>query len=233
MKARNGIWISPLLLIVMGLLLILTNGCSKKDENPSGSITDKDGNVYTSVTIGTQVWMVENLKTTKYNDGISIPIITDVSGWSNLITPAYGWYDNDASTYKTTYGALYNWYAVNTGKLCPTGWRVPTDAEWTTLTDYFGGESEAGDKLKEGGTTHWEAPNDGATNESGFTALPGGTGGLGSYNAIGTVAYLWSSTVSQYDDTYAWHREMYNDRHSAEKWSLPKHTAHSVRCLKD
>jgi uncharacterized protein (TIGR02145 family) len=173
MKTKNRIPLFPLL--VMGLILILTNSCSKDEgnNNPSTTITDKDGNVYTSVTIGTQVWMVENLKTTKYNYGTEIPNVTDNTEWSNLTTPAYCWYDNDI-TKKTPFGALYNFYAVNTGTLCPTGWHVPSNTEWTTLFNYAGGLAVAGGKLKETGTTHWNAPNTGATDEYGFKYLPGG-----------------------------------------------------------
>ena len=105
------------------------------------NVVDIDGNVYHTVTIGTQVWMVENLKTTRYNDGTAIPLVTDGTAWAALTTPGYCWYNNDSATYKNTYGALYNWYAVNTGKLAPTGWHVPTDSEWTVLTTYLGGES--------------------------------------------------------------------------------------------
>ena len=117
-----------------------------------------------------------NLKTTKYNDGTSIPNVTNDTSWSNLTTGAYCWYNNDVS-YKNPYGALYNWYAVNTGKLAPKGWHVPSDAEWTTLITYLGGESIAGGKLKEAGTTHWLSPNTEATNSTGFSALPGGRRG--------------------------------------------------------
>ena len=131
---KNKIWVCPL--ILMGLVIILTNSCNKDDNNPV-SITDKDGNVYTSVTIGTQVWMKENLKTTKYNDGTAIPLVTDGAAWESLTTPGYCWYNNDAATYKATYGALYNRYTANSGKLCPAGWHVPADSEWTTLTDYL------------------------------------------------------------------------------------------------
>jgi uncharacterized protein (TIGR02145 family) len=193
MKTKNGIWISPLLLIVMGLLLILTYSCDGKDEEPTDKITDKDGNVYTSITIGTQVWMVENLKTTKYNDGSAIPNVTDNTEWTNLTTRAYCWYDNDALTYKTPYGAMYNRYAVNTGKLCPTGWHVPSDAEWTTLITFLGGVDIAGGKLKEAGTSHWETPNYG-THESGFTALPGGErNGTYFFLGIGSYGLYWTS----------------------------------------
>ena len=126
-----------ILLSTMLLTIIMLVSCSKKDDpnNTVNTVTDKDDNVYHTVTIGTQTWMAENLKTTKYNDGTAIPLVTDSTAWTSLLTPAYCWYNYDATTYKNTYGALYNWYAVNTGKLAPIGWHVATDAEWTTLTD--------------------------------------------------------------------------------------------------
>ncbi|MFZ4572381.1 MAG: fibrobacter succinogenes major paralogous domain-containing protein [Bacteroidales bacterium] len=131
--------------------LLILSSCSKNtDGNPApipGTTTDVDGNLYHSVTIGTQVWMDENLKTTKYNDGSSIPLVTDSIAWINMTTPGYCWYHNNAAAYKNTYGALYNWYAVNTGKLAPTGWHVPTDAEWTILVAYLGGELLAGGRI--------------------------------------------------------------------------------------
>ena len=121
-------------------------------QGTGGTVTDIDGNVYHTVTIGTQTWMVENLKTTKYNDGTAIPLVTDSTAWLNLTTPGYCWYNNDAATYKNTYGALYNWFTVNTSKLAPSGWHVPTDAEWTTLITYLGGETVAGGQMKSTGT---------------------------------------------------------------------------------
>jgi len=215
----------------MGLVLILTNSC-KKEEEETGGLTDKDGNVYTSVTIGTQEWMVENLKTTKYNDGSSIPLVTGNAEWEALTTPGYCWYDNDI-TNKTPYGALYNWYAVNTGKLCPTGWHVPTDAEWTTLTTYLGGESVAGGKLKEAGTTHWASPNTGAMDEYDFMALPGGGryGGSGYFSDVGYYGYWWSSTG--YDATLAWFRLISCDYEAVGYGSYYKRYGLSVRCVKD
>lgn len=165
------------------------------------TVTDIDGNVYTTVIIGTQAWLVENLKTTKYNDGAAIPLVTDTSAWGALTTPGYCWYNNDIG-YKTPYGALYNWYAVGTGKLAPAGWRVPTETDWATLISFIGGGSVAGGKLKEVGTAHWSSPNTGATNETGFTAVPGG----GRISIFGGYAfinmpwwnYLWSSTAYAY-----------------------------------
>jgi uncharacterized protein (TIGR02145 family) len=136
-------------------------------------VKDVDGNIYNTVTIGTQVWMAEDLKTTRYNDGTAIPYVEGDLEWKNLRSDAYCWFNNDESN-KTAYGALYNWYTTNTGKLCPVGWHVPSNSDWETLINYCGGWEVAGGKLKEAGTAHWEAPNIGATNEFGFTALPGG-----------------------------------------------------------
>jgi len=198
MKTKNRIWICPL--IVTGLVLILTHSC-KKDVEPADKITDKDGNVYTSVTIGTQVWMVENLKTTKYNDGKDIPEVTDGNQWRTLTTAAYCWYNNDASTYKTPYGALYNWWVVNTGILCPSGWHVPTDADMNTLITFLGGIGNAGNKLKEEGMAHWNTFNTAATNESGFTALPGETrdGAGGGFSPLGNNVWYWYNNTSVAD----------------------------------
>jgi len=143
-----------------------SSSCKKKDDNnnpttTAGKVTDIDGNVYDTVKIGTQIWIIENLKTTKYNDGTSIPMVTDSAAWINLTTPGYCWHKNTSASYKNTYGALYNWYAVNTGKLAPKGWHVPSDAEWTTLITYLGGDSIAGGKMKETGMSHWFSPNTG------------------------------------------------------------------------
>lgn len=194
-------------------------------------LKDADGNVYTSVTMGTQTWMVENLKTTKYNDGTSIPNVTVDATWAALTTPAYCWYNNNAA-YKPTYGALYNWYTVNTGKLCPAGWHVPTEAEWTTLTDYLGGASVAGGKLKESGTAHWSSPNTGATNESGFTALPGGFRSVdGTCYFVVFNGFWWSSTESS--ATYAWLRFVLYDYAGVVRDSGEKPAGFSVRCVRD
>jgi uncharacterized protein (TIGR02145 family) len=137
-------------------------------------LTDADGNEYKTVIIGEQIWMAENLKTTKYNDGTSIPLITDGTTWSTYNDGAYCYFANDTNN-QIIYGNLYNWYAVvDNRKLCPSGWHVPTMNDVNNLRTYLGGESIAGGKLKEVGTTHWMSPNTGATNESGFTALPSG-----------------------------------------------------------
>ncbi len=178
----------------MGLFLLLASSCEKDDnidpssDNTNGkttaifnhaitydTMTDQNGNVYKTVTIGTQTWMAENLRTTKYNDGATISKVTDNNKWEGLSAGAYCNYNNTNSIEDiASYGRLYNWHAINTGKLAPIGWHVPTYNEWYTLISYLGGQDVAGGKLKETGTSHWGIPNSGATNETGFTALPGG-----------------------------------------------------------
>src|SRR5574344_208767 len=196
-----------------------------------GSMTDIDGNTYKTVTIGTQTWMAENLKVTKYNDGIAIPNVTDNTAWGELTTGALCDYGNTPSN-SETYGKLYNWYAVKTGKLCPTGWHVPSDAEWTELTDYLGGTSVAGDKLKETGSTHWSNLRTGATNETGFTALPGGYRlSSGSFLDIGSDGSWWSATESHTD--YAWSRSMNYGSSDVDRGTNHKELGFSVRCVRD
>ncbi len=200
---KNKSKIRMAILAILGIALIGTSSCKKnktvKLTPNDGTVKDADGNVYHTAKIGEQVWMLENLKTTKYNDGTPITNVTDNMAWGNLTTGAYCWYNNDDKN-KTPYGALYNFYAVKTGKLCPTGWHVPSDAEWKTLETFLGGADIAGGQLKEIGTVHWEAPNSDATNSSGFTALPGGvrTGKNtnGAFNSLNTRGFWWSSTPS-------------------------------------
>ncbi len=224
---------SPLVkihLIIISVLFILIASSCKKDDADT-TVTDIDGNVYNTVSIGLQVWMKENLKTTKYNDGTAIPNVTDNTAWRNSTTSAYCWYDNDISN-KELYGALYNWYAVNTGKLCPKGWHSPTDAELTTLSDCLGGDDIAGGKLKEMGTTHWASPNEDATNESGFTALPGGYRNWdGNFNHAGSYTCIWSS--SELNDLEAWFREIYGWKPDFTNSEDVKEYGFSVRCVKD
>ncbi len=199
-------------------------------------VSDIDGNTYKTVQIGTQVWMAENLKIAKYNDGTMIPNITDDNLWSNLTSGAWVYCNNDASN-NSKYGKLYNWYAVspttNENKnLCPRGWHVPTNAEWTVLIDYLGGASVAGGKMKEAGTKNWKTPNRDATNTSLFTGLPGGYRySNGNYSDIGDGGDWWSSTEGNTDD--AWYRTLYGTNGVAYRDGGYKRNGLSVRCLRD
>jgi uncharacterized protein (TIGR02145 family) len=190
---------------------------------------------YPVVMIGDQIWMEENLRTTKYTDGsTSIPLVIDNTAWCELITPGYCWYKNDEASYKVTYGALYNWYAVTQGNICPTGWHVPTDADWTTLATTLGGASFAGGKLKETGTAHWISPNTDATNETGFTALPGGdrtASGGGAFVSIGTGGLWWSTAETGTGNAWCWF--MGHAFTQLGKVGDKKQTGYSVRCIKD
>ena len=170
MKMKNTSKIYQLALMIFLLLLISIISKTSSAKQTGGTITDIDGNSYRTVIIGEQEWMGENLKVTRFNDGKEIPYVPEMDEWTRVTGPAYSWYDNDISN-KDTYGALYNWFAVSSGKLCPAGWRIPDDSDWEVLTDFLGGLSVAGGKLKETGTSHWTLPNSGATNETGFSAL--------------------------------------------------------------
>ena len=200
------------------------------------TIQDVEGNVYKIVTLGTQTWMAENLKTTKFKNGANIPHVVDSLSWGQLLTPAYCWYKNDKTTYGQDYGALYNWFTVNTGNLCPTGWHVPSDAEWTTLADHMGGEWVAGSKLKEVGYTYWQSPNSAATNEVGFSARAGGRRFWhGEYFWLKTSAFWWST-----DEYGYWYDAKYRQIYYFSASTCPlsssndyKQTGLSVRCVKD
>jgi uncharacterized protein (TIGR02145 family) len=198
----------------------------------SNTVTDIDGNVYQTVTIGTQVWMAENLKVTHYRNGDPVPNVTDGGTWSGLSTGAYCNYNNDTGNV-ATYGRLYNWYGVaDSRNIAPAGWHVASDAEWQTLVDYLGGSAVAGGKLKEVGTTHWNPPNTGATNESGFSALPGGyRSSNGYFYDMGSYAYFWSSTESY--SYYAWYRYLYYDYSQVSRHYDYKRYGFSVRCVRD
>jgi uncharacterized protein (TIGR02145 family) len=220
---------------VMGIILTLITSCSKDEDikipSPTGQVTDVEGNIYPTITIGTQTWMVENMRTSKFNDGTDIPIITSNAEWSNLDTPGYCWYDNDESN-KDTYGALYNTFTINTDKLCPVGWHVPSDAEWTILTDNLGGEDEAGGKMKETGTTHWNSPNTGATNSSGFSGLPGGhRGSNGAFQNLGNTGNWWSTTIL--DTLYTRNRYLQYDKAEVFRHYGNNKGGFTVRCISD
>jgi uncharacterized protein (TIGR02145 family) len=200
---------------------------SFSQENPT-TVKDIDGNIYHAVAIGTQVWMKENLKTTKYNDGSPIPHVTDDSLWGKLATAGYCWYGDNATRGKASLGALYNWYAVETGKLCPAGWHVATDEDWTTLMNNFGDYEVTGGKLKE-------------TGDNGFTALPAGCrdADSGLCYLMNQAAFWWTSTAEypsatiKDDQDKAWIRVIFFDQNSIKKNAFSKRSGFSVRCVKD
>lgn len=195
-------------------------------------LTDVDGNEYVIVKIGDQIWMAENLKTTRYNDGSSIPLVTDSASWGNMTTAAYCWYSNNEVYYGKTYGALYNFYTVETDKLCPTGWHVPTVDEWNELADFAGGATIAGGKLKETGTAHWISPNTGATNDFEFTALPSGKRNIaGSFSNIGEDGFWWSSIANTSTRSFQ-KRTYYNAVNlGSDASGEPNSSGFSVRCI--
>jgi uncharacterized protein (TIGR02145 family) len=204
--------------------------------NDSTMVTDIDGNTYPTVKICDQTWMAKNLDVARYRNGDPIPQVTDHSQWLNLTTGAWCWYNNDSATYGSVYGRLYNWYAVNDPRgLAPEGWHIPSDGEWTTLTECLGGDSIAGGKMKEVGTSHWNSPNTGATNISGFSALPGGYVNINQFqfSGLGEDGEWWSS--SEFSNTKAWYRFIYNTTSNLNKgadWVM-KTYGFSVRCVKD
>lgn len=226
--------------MLIPLFILMVDSCKKEDKITT--VTDIDGNFYNTVTIGTQVWMKENLKTTTFNDGTPISEVTDFTEWLSLNTPGYCWYDNNENANKETYGALYNWTAVVSGKLCPTGWHIPSDQEWQTLVLFIDPDAEAGfsesvdggSKLKESGTVHWSEPNDDATNEYGFSALPGGCrliyNNLNFYG-IYEFGFWWSST--EYNDTRIWIVDMGYNYTNLARYTSAKLNGESVRCVKD
>jgi uncharacterized protein (TIGR02145 family) len=175
--------------------------------------------------------MTENLKTTKFKSGVDIPQVTDSQLWLSRTTSAYCWFDNHATYKNTHYGALYNWFTVSTGDLCPMGWHVPSDIEWTNLSTFLGGDDVAGGMLKETGTTDWNSPNIGATNEAGFTALPGGVRSAAGFYNIGSSGYWWSSTESNTE--IAVDRSLKTTNDDLQWGSHSKVDGFSVRCLKD
>lgn len=228
MKKLN--WFSTL--AILAIVILFANSCKKDKENdsndltPNNSVTDIDGNVYHTVTIGTQVWMVENLKTTHYRDGSAIPNVTDAT-WGSLTTGAYRDYNNAVAN-STTYGRLYNWHAVNDSrKLAPAGWHIPTDAELTALTTSVGGIGVAGTNLKASATS---TPSWDGTNSSGFTALPAGYT-FSTYESMGSIAYFWSATENS--STSAWYLGLGTGYATSFRLNDQKKGGLSVRCIKD
>ena len=230
------------LTVVCGSLLILAISC-KKENNDPGTVTDIDGNVYHTITIGTRVWFKENLRTTKFKDGSEIQPVTEKAAWVTLTTPGYCWYENNVAN-KTIYGGLYNGYAVKESSgLCPTGWHVATDADWVDMEMAFGlpqaqayitgdrGEAEnVGGHLKD--LQHWDAPNSGADNSSGFSAL--GTGyrrDTGDFEWLGQWAGFYTSTAP--DASHLFQRYLGYDEVGVARLVYPLTYGYSIRCVKD
>lgn len=206
-------------------------------------ISDIEGNEYETIKIGSQTWLKQNLRTTKYNDGTNIPLAQYHVTWQSLTNDAYAWQEQIPSKYREIYGAIYNWDALNTGKLCPTGWHVPSIDEWSELIEFAGGETIAGGTLKEAGSMHWkESINKDiiATNSTGFTAVPGSersnTGiDYGDYYqfGVGSLGVWWSSSLSENNSNYSESVKMYSGTNIVTFESKHKNSGLSVRCIKD
>ena len=226
--------------IVSGILFFNNPNCINGNivglQN-STTVKDTDGNVYNTVTIGNQTWMVENLKTIHYNDGNAIPLVTDSVTWINTLSDAYCLYNNNVS-YGLIYGALYNASAIDNTvhQLAPKGWHVPSYSEWDTLITYLGGSLLAGNPLKESNTTHWASPNTG-TNTSGFTALPGGlrhgTSIIfipGHFQDINYYGGWWTSTALTGGQSSFY---MFNNNGTLDNINSTLNCGLSVRCIKN
>lgn len=201
------------------------------------TISDIDGNVYNTVTIGTQIWTVENLKTTKYSTGDSIQYEAVDSVWAGLTIPAFSTYNNDTS-YRNEYGNLYNFYTIaDSRNLCPSDWHIPSDSEWTILITYLGGDSVAGGKMKETGFAHWVFPNTGADNSSGLTVIPAGyrygntTFNPGEFNGLNGNGGIWTSTSTSDSTSIA--KYFYPGGASVGQLDSRKSYGFSVRCVSD
>ena len=233
-------------LIIIIFSILILNSCSSDDE-----LKDLQNASFTqlpSITIGSQIWQSTNLEVTTYRDGTPIPQVTDPVQWAKLTTGAWCYYNN-TTTNGTAYGKLYNWYAVagihNTAslndpslrkQLAPKGWHIPTYGEWTTLTDFLGGENVAGGKMKSAGITLWQSPNLRSTSTSGFNGDPGGyRGSDGQFNSISFAGFWWSSdeTNYTYKDPGAWTRSLVYSLTSVTVYPYPKSYGCSVRCLRD
>jgi len=193
-------------------------------------IKDQDGNVYTEVTIGTQTWLKENLKTTKYQDGTPIANITQDAAWTSATSGAYCWYDNNVAN-KNTYGALYNFHVANSGKICPEGWHVPNNGEWIILIDNCGREATAGKNLKEAGTAHWSVDG-GGNNEAGFTALPaGGREVNGTFSGLHDGTAFWTNVQTSPTEAEVLYLTAFTNSASTERVDV--NSGASIRCIKD
>jgi uncharacterized protein (TIGR02145 family) len=231
--------------IVLFLLVVFLSISCEKNKDEESTVRDIDGNVYHTVTVGNQVWMVENLKTKHYNDGTEIPEGTSVGDYSSEISPEYWFAYDDNMANVDTFGRLYTWYVVNSShNICPKGWHIPSDSEWNELQLELGmnniditlicDETNAiGGKLKEAGIIHWLFPNTGATDEYGFNALPAGYRRryYKEFSYKGEYACFWTSTESF--DSYAWYRSMYYNSANICRTYNFKNYGFSIRCIKD
>jgi uncharacterized protein (TIGR02145 family) len=196
-----------------------------------GSMTDQNGNSYATIVIGNQEWMAENLKAVTYRNGDTIPNVTDDFVWNNLNSGAWSHYENN-SNFENPYGKLYNWYVVSDPRnVCPTGWHVPSDSEWTELTDYLGGAAIAGGKMKSINSALWLNPNTNATNESGLSLLPGGGRYSNSFGWITKYGDWWSTTEIDFGNAYD--RNLGYSSGSADKYARLKTDGFSIRCIRD
>lgn len=223
--------------LTLGLTLMLSFQSCKKDSEDTtlietGTVTDIDGNTYKTVKIGFQWWMAENLRVTHFRNGANITEVRENSAWIDHKSSAWCNYENDANN-DLVYGKLYNFYAISdTQNICPIGWHIPTNSEWSALETTVGRNTLLGGKLKEIGFSHWIKPNTGATNETGFTALPGGQRFyLGSFDSKGFNGYWWSSTAA--NDSMAWYRSLSYGFSIIDGDARHKRFGHSVRCVKD
>jgi uncharacterized protein (TIGR02145 family) len=223
---------NQVLIFTFILLIAFSFSCRKEAEKPPVPVSDFEGNSYKTIKAGTQVWMAENLRSTKFNDGTEISPVTETARWKDFIAPGYCWYANDSIANSATYGALYNGYAVNSGNLCPTGWHIPVVDDWQQLREFLTDTISEGGKLKEVGTAHWMSPNKGATNSCGFSALPSGFRYTdGSFTAIQYYTGFWSASEIGTDNE--WFLGLYYGDASATMSSVSKKYGLSVRCVKD
>jgi len=235
-------------ILTLAILSLIFNSCTNLFNSCTNSVSDIDGNKYDVVEIGNQMWMAENLRTSRFTNGDDIPNLVNDSDWNttnNSKRGAWVHFDNNVF-YETVYGKLYNWHAVNDNRgLCPEGWIVPTEEDWQELEIHLGmsnteansrgrrgAKENVGGKLKIEGTTYWTSPNVGATNESGFNGLPGSirfnNGGFGYLGEVGVNGRWWSSTEAP---SGAWSRSVYNDSTDVIKTNFNKQAGLSVRCI--
>lgn len=219
------------ILLTSGIFLIFLSGC-EKGKDPPGPVTDIDGNVYETVMIGDQVWMAENLRTTRMNDGSEIKLITKNQDWNKAGEAALSWYNNDSSLFKVPYGGLYNGFAATDENICPAGWHVPDNDEWRQLVEFLGDSSSAGGKLKVEGLTQWHSPNKGADNSSSFSALPAGMRYFeGTFSSLSYFTAFWS--VNETDNaSHNFLSLSYLDSKTTFG-SISKKQGFSIRCIRD